>query len=278
MTELRRPGNTVDNVYQTLRDRIIDGEYPPGTRMSQDGLATELSVSRTPLREALHRLEADGLLVAEANRGMEVSPITVGMVEECYAVRLLVEPPVIAALTDTLTDADLDSMSSALEEMEEHAHRIRDFQAAHLRFHELAVRRYPAAVQELTRSLHLKIYRHQRLFLSRPHMPEHFTGIDRIFLDALRARESDRARQILEFHLVDAAVGMVTDQDPDHRFTSLLVSARGVGIEIEHDPGGELARPATIDWPTMAPDRVADLKTANLLTAASLGEPKGTTP
>ena len=57
-----------------------------------------------------------------------------------------------------------------------------DFQEAHLRFHRTVLRRYPKAIAELTESLHLKIYRHQRLYLSHPDAPEHFTQVDRMFL------------------------------------------------------------------------------------------------
>ena len=197
---IRRPGTKVDDVYQILRDRIIDGEYQPGIRMSQDGLAAELNISRTPLREALHRLGADGLVVSEANRGMEVAPISDRQVEQCYAIRLLVEPPTLAAITDDLTDSDLVEMEAALSDMVDKKHRIRDFQKAHLYFHELTLRRYPAAVRELTRSLHLQIYRHQRLHFSRPHVPDHFTDIDRILFEALRNRQPDQARHIERAH------------------------------------------------------------------------------
>jgi DNA-binding GntR family transcriptional regulator len=260
----RRPGTTVDTVYQTMRDRIVDGEYPPGMRLSQDGLATELKVSRTPLREALHRLEADGLVVAEANRGMEVAPVSDHHVEECYAIRLLVEPPVMAAITPNLTDADLEAMEQALEAMDAQSHRIHDFQQAHLEFHELTLRRYPEAIRELTRSLHLKIYRHQRLHFSRPQVPEHFTNVDRILLNALRQRDGELARRVMEFHLADAAIGMILDKDPDYHFDALHVAARGIGVEIEAQDDGSLPRPARITWTTGSPDLPDGLSTANL--------------
>ncbi|WP_327579036.1 GntR family transcriptional regulator [Streptomyces sp. NBC_00145] len=264
----RRPGTTVDNVYQTLRGRIVEGEYQPGMRMSQGGLASELNISRTPLREALNRLEADGLVVSEANRGMEVAPVSDSQVEECYALRLLVEPATLAAISADLTDAELDEMDAALADMETKKNRIRDFQAAHLSFHELTLRRYPESVRELTRSLHLKIYRHQRLHFSRPHVPEHFTNVDRILLQSLRAREPERARHVLEFHLADAAIGMILDKDPDYRFDSLLVAVRGLGIEVEQAMDGHLPRPTTISWPGGEAKDIVELTTANLDSAS----------
>lgn len=258
-----RAGNTVDGIYQTLRERIIDGFYAPGIRMSQGGLAEELQVSRTPLREALHRLEADGLLVGEANRGMQVAPTTITDVEQYYAIRLLVEPPTIAAITKDFTEEDLDTMAADLATMKQGSHRIRDFQEAHLRFHQTALRRYPPAISELTQGLHLKIFRHQRLYLSRPHTSEHFTDVDALFLDAIRACDDLLVRQIMEFHLIDAALGLVLDGEPDHTFDSLLLAARGVGIDLA-TTDGKIARPTRISWVRADVRNDLGLTTSNL--------------
>lgn len=263
MTVLR-PGNAVEEIYKTLWERIIEGIYAPGFRMSQSALAEELEVSRTPLREALHRLEADGLLIAEANRGMEVAPTDIGQVEQCYALRLLVEPPTLAAIVAELTDAELAKMGAELDSMEADRHRIRAFQEAHLRFHELAIEHYPEATAQLTHSLHLKIYRHQRLYFSRPDVPEDFTEIDRMLLDALRGRDVDLARQLLEFHLLDAAIGLVREGSPDHGFHALLIAARGVGIELSAMADGTLDRPAGIRWSRAGSRALPTLTTTNL--------------
>lgn len=179
---------------------------------------------------------------------MRVAPASDEAVEECYAMRLLVEPPTVAAITADLSDAELAAMADALDEMDRNRHRKRDYQEAHLRFHEVALSRYPASFREVTRSLHLKIYRHQRLHFSRPEVPEDFTHVDRVFLEAIRERDAELAKQILEFHLIDAAVGMILDKEPDHTFGPLLIAARGVGIEIKPPPGHQADRRTTIRW------------------------------
>jgi DNA-binding GntR family transcriptional regulator len=276
---VRRPGNTVEEIYQTLWERIIDGVYAPGFRMSQSALAAELQVSRTPLREALHRLEGDGLLVSEANRGMEVAPTNVAQVEQYYALRLLIEPPTIAAIVSELDETELAKMGSELDSMEADRHRIRDFQEAHRRFHDLAIRHYPAATAELTHSLHLKIYRHQRLYFSRPEAPEDFTHVDRMFLEAMLARDAELTRRLLEFHLIDAAIGLVREGEPDHRFHALLLATRGVGIELDSLPDGRLDRPARIRWQRADPRPLPPLTTTNLVhtTGPTTGEKGGAT-
>jgi DNA-binding GntR family transcriptional regulator len=243
-----RPGTTVDELYTVLRERIIDGTYAPSLRMSQEELAAELAVSRTPLRQALQRLEADGLLVATANRGMHVAPIANSDTEQHYALRLLVEPPTLSAILDQITDADLDAMAVALADMTRVADRTRDFQEAHREFHAVALRRYPRMIGELTDTLHTMIYRHQRVYFSRPRTPEDVINTDALFLDAIQRRDVAAVRQLLEFHLLDAAVGLALDFNADHEFGALILTLRGLGIDIEHDPDGHIVRPARVRW------------------------------
>src|ERR1700716_1355336 len=76
-----------DAVYATLRDAIIEGVIEPQERLSEELLAQRFAVSRTPIREALLRLEAEQLVSRNARRGFIVRKITVAEVFEIYAVR-----------------------------------------------------------------------------------------------------------------------------------------------------------------------------------------------
>lgn len=263
---VRRSGTTVDELCETLRDHIIKGKYHPRFRLSQQALATELKVSRTPLREALARLAAEGLVVGEANRGMEVAPVNNDQAEQSYALRLLIEPPTIRAIVDDISKEDIESMQTILERMQRTAesHRIQDFQQAHLRFHEATLRYYPDNFRELIQSLHTKIYRHQRLYFSRPDVPESFIQVDRAFCDALSACDAVTARQNMEFHLTDAALGLVLDVDPDHKFDALLIALRGLGIELAFDADGRIHRPTEIRWVRADFREMQYLRTNNL--------------
>jgi DNA-binding GntR family transcriptional regulator len=264
--KVRRPGTTVEELYQTIRDHIINGQYHPGFRLSQQTLATELKVSRTPLREALSRLAAEGLVVGEANRGMEVAPVYNDHAEQSYGLRLLIEPPTIGALVDDISKQDVDEMQSVLEQMERSAnsHRIREFQQVHLQFHEATLRYYPDTFRELIQSLHTKIYRHQRLYFSRPEVPKSFIQADAAFCEALRVRDAASARQIMEFHLTDAALGLVLDIDPDHKFEALFIALTALGIELEADEGGKIHRPTRIRWTRTDFHEMPPLSTNNL--------------
>jgi DNA-binding GntR family transcriptional regulator len=80
-----------DRAYQVLRDEIIEWHLAPGSVLGEVEQAARLGVSRTPLREALTRLVADGLVAAQAGRGLVVAPVSLENVRELYDVRQVLE-------------------------------------------------------------------------------------------------------------------------------------------------------------------------------------------
>ncbi len=104
----------VDRVYDALRERIIEGALAGGVRLRQESLADELGVSRTPLREALRRLESEGLVELETNRGARVVEVTVADMLASYEARLLLEPPAAARAATTRSLADQMRMRAAI--------------------------------------------------------------------------------------------------------------------------------------------------------------------
>jgi DNA-binding GntR family transcriptional regulator len=84
--------SVVDQVYAAIRERISSGSLPRGGRVHQEDLAEELGVSRTPVREALRRLAAEGLVEMRTNRGARVADVDQGGMRGAYDARLVVEP------------------------------------------------------------------------------------------------------------------------------------------------------------------------------------------
>ena len=98
--------NLSDQLVVLVRDRILSGKVAPDVPIRQDALAAELGVSKIPLREALTRLEQEGLLNSQANRGYFVRPMTTDEVEEVYALRLKLEPEATAVASLNASEAD----------------------------------------------------------------------------------------------------------------------------------------------------------------------------
>lgn len=107
-----------EQIFTLVRDRIITGSIVPETPIRQDALAAELGVSKIPLREALARLEQEGLLVSHANRGFFVRPLSVDEAEEVYALRLRLEPEAVGAACKVATAADRAAATAALKALD----------------------------------------------------------------------------------------------------------------------------------------------------------------
>ena len=106
--------STVAHVHKTVMDEILRGELQPGTWLRQDDLAERLGVSKVPVREALHRLAAIGLLRFEPNRGVIVPALSAAQAEENYGLRRAIEPELLRRAIPRLTIVDLAEAELAL--------------------------------------------------------------------------------------------------------------------------------------------------------------------
>ncbi|MFZ1879845.1 MAG: GntR family transcriptional regulator [Gaiellaceae bacterium] len=103
----------VDRLAATIQSRVLSGEITTGTRLRQETLATEFGVSRTPVREALRKLESSGLVLVEPNRGAVVRGPNARDVREAYAVRAELEGFAAELAVARLLDSQLDSLRDA---------------------------------------------------------------------------------------------------------------------------------------------------------------------
>jgi len=101
------PGSVVDVAYRRIRTLIEDGELGPSTRLRQGDIADALAISRTSVREALHRLTADELVEFKANRGFFVASFRLDAVLERLELRRILEPGFVRLATERATEDDL---------------------------------------------------------------------------------------------------------------------------------------------------------------------------
>jgi len=109
------PRSLRETAYETLKARIIGLDLAPGQRLVERDIATELGVSRVPLREALHQLESEGLVVLVPRQGALVAPFTRDDVEHLFEVRESVEVLAFRLAALRRSPADLAAMSAAVE-------------------------------------------------------------------------------------------------------------------------------------------------------------------
>lgn len=129
---LSLPGSGVDNasaerpistslpdfVYRELRDAIMDGVFSPGEMLRQDEVASRLGVSRSPLREAMPRLEAEGLVVLKPRRGYAVASMEAEDIIEVFDLRSLIESDLALRSCADRSAADAEAVQATLAEMD----------------------------------------------------------------------------------------------------------------------------------------------------------------
>jgi DNA-binding GntR family transcriptional regulator len=110
--------NAAIKAYHTIRDAIRDGTYQPGTQLREEQLAAEIGVSRTPIRDALRRLLADGLVETRRNYGTFVTDLTPAELLEVFEIRALLEGYAARKAAEQITDeevAELERLADAME-------------------------------------------------------------------------------------------------------------------------------------------------------------------
>lgn len=108
-----------DVVFNTLRQAIITGEFVPGERLMEIALANRLGVSRTPVREAIRKLELEGLVVMIPRKGAEVARITEKDLRDVLEVRSSLEELAAGLATERLDDGSREKIKAALENFRE---------------------------------------------------------------------------------------------------------------------------------------------------------------
>jgi DNA-binding GntR family transcriptional regulator len=132
-----------EQAYVTLRDWIVDGVLKPGEQLRDQALAEKLGTSRTPVREALRRLEDEGLVVTSINRWTRVSSLDMDEAQRIYPILWTLEPLAMQLAAPNLTPADLQEMAETNAELKRALRQndpLRASRADH-DFHDAFVRR-----------------------------------------------------------------------------------------------------------------------------------------
>ena len=192
-------------VAGTLREQIFAGQLAPGSFLDESALCESLQISRTPLREALKVLTAEGLLRHEPRRGCFVNEVTEQDLDDIFPVIALLEGRCAYEAARRATDADLAALATLHERLNGHARagRINDYYATNFTIHEaiilLANNRWLAlAIADLRKILKLarlqQLHAPGRLTQS---LSEHMT----VFA-ALQSRDSEGAEAAMRTHLL----------------------------------------------------------------------------
>jgi DNA-binding GntR family transcriptional regulator len=242
--------DNVQLIHRAIREDILAGRLAPGTEISQVRVAATHGVSRGPVREALRLLEREGLIYAEPNRRVVVTPFSWADIEELCALQIVTDGLALRVSLPRLSDAELEVIGTTLDELDGYGERedIERWLEAHGRFHRLLVqhggRRLTRASSELLD--HAEHYR--RVYLRGDAQP--WTAISREHHDIYEAclrRDADTAVEQLARHRSRGALTALATHaptyDPALVREALLDATRGHFPEARpgHRPGVKVA-------------------------------------
>jgi DNA-binding GntR family transcriptional regulator len=191
-------------VADSLRERVSSGQLPPGTALSQSGLAEEYGVSRIPVRDALQQLAGEGLV--ELLKGVAVvTPLSIDDLQELYELREAIEPIATRLGVPRVGRAGVARMTRLLALMDDPGIRPGDWLESNAAFHAevytLAGRpRMVAMVEQLRRLTDRYVYFHLDVIGQSGHLQEEHRQI----LDAVKAQDASAAAELTRAHLASS--------------------------------------------------------------------------
>ena len=203
---------------ELIRAAILDGRLPPGQRLKEEELARELGISRTPVREALLILQAEGLVDAAPNRGAVVRSHAAGDLEDHYQLRALLEGYATRRAAANITEAALESLEASCDRFEELMDsEVQELVKENLLFHNVILEASRSRrVAELVRKvIELPLVYRSYIWYSidQRRISAHY---HRQITRALEMRDGERAELVMKEHVFEARdvlVGQIRAQE-----------------------------------------------------------------
>jgi len=215
-------------VYSSLRESILNGALPPGESLSQVQLASQLGVSRGPLREAVRMLQREGLVEAEVNRRGRVSSFSIDDLEQLYAMRIVHESLAIRINVPRFTKRDIDALRGCLRRMEALAgHDLRQWQGVDREFHFTLLAHAGDRLMRTIRELYDHADRYRWLYIKGvPRALSIAADEHKAIFEASADGDAALAAAHLARHLARTALTVLTHHAPEHDPTTVRAAIR----------------------------------------------------
>lgn len=199
------PVTAEEEAYVHILERIRRGEYEPGDRLKAEDVATEIGMSRMPVREAFRRLSAEGLLIMRPNRGVTVRALTLDDIEEIFEMRAVLEGLAVRLAVPRLDERVLADIDELLERMERSRHRDDgEWLTHHRRFHEYVceLSGRPRLLRQI-RNLHTALEPYLRVwFINTDHpISANVQREHQEIINAMRSGDPARAEAVMQEHI-----------------------------------------------------------------------------
>lgn len=202
-----------DVVFNTLRQAILKGELKPGERLMEIQLATKLGVSRTPVREAIRKLELEGLVLMVPRKGAEVAQITEKSVVDVLEIRRALEELAVRLACERMTPKGLEELKEAevrFEKVLGHAD-ITKVAEADVEFHDAIINSTDnQKLIQLLSQFREQMYRYRVEYLKRSEFHPQVIKEHKDIIQTIENRNKDEAAEFICNH-IDSQVKAVSD-------------------------------------------------------------------
>jgi len=202
-----RVGATQEWIFHVLREGIISAKLPGGMQLKQDEISAALNVSHIPVREALRRLEAQGLVRIHPNRGAAVTELTRSELLDMMEVRATLSVMLLRNSAPLLTKADFDAMEEVVKQQRETANEdIVRSEELNYRFHEILTSHAANSMANfLLELVHANIDRYLRAsFYGAPQTREVSINEHELIIMTCREGDFEAAGNLLRDHILNA--------------------------------------------------------------------------
>ncbi|MDD7769972.1 GntR family transcriptional regulator [Suipraeoptans intestinalis] len=202
-----------DVVFHTLRQAILKGELKPGERLMEVKLANKLGVSRTPIREAIRKLELEGLVLMIPRKGAEVAEITEKSLRDVLEVRKALEELAVQLACDKITEEEIQQLREAAREFQKSLQSgdITRVAEADVQFHDIL---YMATdnqkLVQLLNNLREQMYRYRVEYLKNDEAYPVLTREHEDIIRHISRRDKEKATEVMCRH-IDNQVETVID-------------------------------------------------------------------
>lgn len=202
-----------EEVYRALRRAILRGELVAGTRLVETALAHELRISRTPVREAIHKLELEGLVKPSGRRGVSVVGLDPQDVREIMELRVVLESHAAGLAAGRASADDIAAMAVSLDRAGQsiETHDLDSLLDANTNFHDTIVRASGSRrLGELISRLREYVLAYRELTLRLPGVAERSHEEHLAILRAITGREQESSKALMTAHLKKKMDHLVT--------------------------------------------------------------------
>lgn len=193
-----------DVVFQTLRQAILRGELKPGERLMEVRLAKKLGVSRTPIREAIRKLELEGLVLMIPRRGAEVAEITEKSMRDVLEVRRALEVLAVSLSCDRISGEQIEALKEAAEEFDRSltSDDVTSTAEADVHFHDIIYRSTDnQRLIQLLSNLGEQMYRYRVEYLKHREFHPQISREHKELISYLEAGQKGQAEEKIAVHI-----------------------------------------------------------------------------